>query len=849
MSNLNQEVFDSAQFGALVEYAAIGVLVADINEKIYYANAAALKLLGYSREQMLAANMAEIVHPDQVAEMRLIRDGRLKVSGADSYHRESKYLTRDGQSIWVQAHVGQIGIKSAAGEPLYSIHLSPIDRQKRAELELSKTQQRFEFALSSAQQGVWDYDYAAGTGYHSDVWHRIRGLEPGCGKRVELEDWLACIHPDDRDRVRDYVALQNSGELDQIAYEFRERHEIDGRWIWILSRGGVAERNEAGLPIRIVGTDTDITPLKQSEEKTAHMAHRLELARSISVTGIWEVEMETGRTFWDEAVRELFGIGGASGEVPDDQWEKGVHPDDRDRATAEIDHVLKTRADHYSQYRIVRPDGEVRYIRSRAVVHDDRMSPPRIIGVNWDVTSDVRLTEQLQRANQLAEQRNEELQTANSIVEFNALHDSLTGLPNRRFLDEQLAKLAEQCSRNGERLAVLHFDLDRFKQINDTLGHAAGDAMLMHAAEVLKQSVREGDFVARVGGDEFVVLLSRHVSESRLEHLSMQVLDIMAQPIQFQGNQSRTGVSIGVATAQGQDIDPGLLLINADIALYRAKSKGRNRFEHFTEALQDEITAAKTCADEIHTGLENDEFMAFYQPQFDAQSLEIVGVEALARWQHPKKGVLPPIAFLKTAEDINVVSAIDRLILEKAIKARQHWLDAGEFIPRLSVNVSTKRLREDDLASGLRELNVEPGVVSFELLESIFLDEDDDDFIAWQIEQLHELGIDIDIDDFGTGHASIVGLLRLKPQRLKIARELVAPIVESEPQRELVRSIIEIGQSLNIGVVAEGVETMAHADILAAMGCDILQGYAFGRPMAEDDFLRFAQARGWKAVS
>lgn len=840
--------FDQAQLSALIESAAIGVLVVDIDENIYYANDTALELLDYALDDLIEAGMGKIVHPEHLAEMRETRDTTFKAEAGKSYLRESRYLTRSGEEIWVQAHVARIEGLNPADRDLYSVHLTSIDRQKRAERELTNTQKRFEFALASAQQGVWDYNHVTGDSYHSNEWHYIRGLTPGSQARVSLEDWLACIHPDDRERVRNYVHKQNSGELERIAYEFRERH-TDGHWVWILSRGQVVERHESGLPKRIVGTDTDITPLKNSEDQTARMARRLELAQSISKTGIWEVELDTGRTFWDADVRKIFGIGGASGPVDPTQWAQMVHPEDHDRATAEVDKALHTHADHYSQYRITRPDGEVRHIRSRAIFHDDGVVAPRIIGVNWDVTADVQLAEDLRRANQLATQRNEELVTANAIVEHSALHDSLTGLPNRRFLDERLAQSAAKRNAVGGQLSLLHFDLDRFKQINDTLGHAAGDSMLMHAAEVLQNATRDADFVARVGGDEFVILLDSDASVSRLEDLSQQVLDVMAHPIRYQGNSCRSSVSIGIATARGPDIDPQTLLMNADIALYRAKNEGRNCFVYFTAALQAEITATKNCADEILWGLDNAAFVAHYQPQFDAKTLEIVGVEALARWQHPEKGLLPPAAFLKTAEEINVVADIDLLILDQALAERRQWIEDGLFVPRVSVNVSTKRLRQDDLVARLREKNIEPGILSFELLESIFLDDEDDAFISWQIGQLHDLGIGIDIDDFGTGHASIVGLLRTRPHRLKIARELVAPIVDSERQRDLVRSIVEIGHSVGVEVVAEGVETMAHADHLAAMDCDILQGYAFGRPMSSSDFFSYAHARGWKAVS
>ena len=224
-------------------------------------------------------------------------------------------------------------------------------------------------------------------------------------------------------------------------------------------------------------------------------------------------------------------------------------------------------------------------------------------------------------------------------------------------------------------------------------------------------------------------------------------------------------------------IDVKRLLINADIALYRAKARGRNRFEFFSDALQAEVVNTKRVADEILNGLERNEFIAYYQPQFDAHTLDVVGVEALARWQHPTEGIKAPDSFLPIAEELNVVATIDRLILEQSLAA----LDAlgrawGFSVPRASVNVSLRRLHDEDLINGLRQLDIAPGRISFELVESIYLDESDG-VVAWNIDQLKELGIDVEIDDFGTGYASIVSLQKLRPTRLKIDRQLVHPIL------------------------------------------------------------------------
>jgi EAL domain-containing protein (putative c-di-GMP-specific phosphodiesterase class I) len=333
-----------------------------------------------------------------------------------------------------------------------------------------------------------------------------------------------------------------------------------------------------------------------------------------------------------------------------------------------------------------------------------------------------------------------------------------------------------------------------------------------------------------------------------LARLADRIIEQMHQPVPDHGHECRFGVSIGIACDLDRVTDPRRLLVNADLALYRAKGRGRNRYQFFNDALQAEIVTTKRVADDILSGLERNEFVAWYQPQFDAATHAIVGVEALARWNHPTEGMLAPSGFIKIAEELNVVATIDRMILEQTLTDFDDWAASGLKVPKASVNVSARRLHDEELIRSLGKLAIKPGTISFELVESIFLDENDELF-TWNVEQIKALGIDIEIDDFGSGHASIVSLLRLKPRRLKIDRQLVTPIIDSPAQRQLVSSIIEIGKSLDIEVLAEGVETMEHARMLKRLGCNALQGHAFARAMSAADFKAFARARRLRKAS
>ncbi|MEP9386924.1 EAL domain-containing protein [Mesorhizobium sp. KR9-304] len=597
----------------------------------------------------------------------------------------------------------------------------------------------------------------------------------------------------------------------------------------------------------------NIDELRRREMELERLSRRLKLALDSSQIGVWELNTETNELLWDDRVNQLYGYPADRKPRTYADWERRIHPDDLARVLRETERVASTGEAFQTEYRLLLPGGEVRHLREGAKTYRHRDGTVRIVGVNWDATADVALADDLKRAKMLTEARNAELEAAKERIEFNALHDSLTGLPNRRYLDDMLASHVERFESEGERAGLLHLDLDRFKQINDTLGHAAGDAMLVHASRVLRANLRSGDFIARVGGDEFVVLCKIDAADKPrwnelLAKLADRIVEQMHQPVPYHGHECRFGVSIGIACDLDHVSDPRRLLVNADLALYRAKGRGRNRYQFFNDALQAEIVTTKRVADDILSGLERGEFVAWYQPQFDAATHTIVGVEALARWNHPTAGLLAPGDFIKIAEELNVVATIDRMILEQTLNDFNDWAASGLKIPKASVNVSARRLHDEELIRSLGRLDIKPGTISFELVESIFLDENDE-LVTWNVEQIKALGIDIEIDDFGSGHASIVSLLRLKPRRLKIDRQLVTPVLESPAQRHLVGSIIEIGKSLGIEVLAEGVETMEHARVLKMLGCNALQGHAFARAMSNADLKAFARARLMREAS
>ncbi|MBO9124445.1 EAL domain-containing protein [Rhizobium sp. 16-488-2a] len=731
---------------------------------------------------------------------------------------------------------------SKSGDSIASANAS--ERETDA---LVERESRWNYALVGSDLGVWDHNLKLGTRYYSETWKTMRGMAPDEEADGDYDVWIALIHPDDRAFVIEAIDRQNAGDPNFRVFEYRERHR-DGHWIWIECRGACVEWDENGAPARLVGTDTDITARKEAEERLAHMSRRLDLALDISGIGVFESDLDAGTVEWDARLLWIYGITNPTRASQGDVWTETLHPDDRERVQATVAENIERQSGFQHEFRIIRGDGAERVIRAKAAFFIDGNGHRKLIGANWDVTEEVALNAELQRAKDLAEAHNRELEAAKESIEHLALHDFLTGLPNRRYLDRKLEEYSTKASTTDDTLAVLHIDLDRFKQINDTLGHRAGDAMLKHAASVLTETVRPGDFVARIGGDEFVVLCALDVTPKKISNMAERIVRELSRPIRYEHHECRFGASVGIATDSGPMLDGKQLLLNADIALYRAKSGGRNRHEFFSKDARRQVIASKRLADDILIGLERREFVPFYQPQFDARTLDVTGVETLARWQHREHGLLAPDRFLDIAEDINVVATIDGVILEQALVDRAAWESEGIVIPKIAVNVSSRRLDDPALGKKLRALKIAPGTIAFELLESISLDDCDDAVIA-NLRQFRRLGIDIEIDDFGTGHASIVSLLRLSPKTLKIDRELIRMLPTSSEQRKLVRSIIEIGRSLSILVTAEGVETMEHARILGDLGCDVLQGYALARPMPAMQIPSFVRAASWRQAA
>lgn len=442
----------------------------------------------------------------------------------------------------------------------------------------------------------------------------------------------------------------------------------------------------------------------------------------------------------------------------------------------------------------------------------------------------VSLTERIQSL----ERENARLHNLAKSVAKDANEDALTGLSNRRHFEIELTNWVERLRTNETSFAVLYIDLDHFKFVNDTLGHDAGDRLLVTVADILRRLTDKSDLVARIGGDEFIVLKELGVSALSISNLADEIVLAMKSPVTFDGNSTPCTASIGLAIASANMDSPERVVDDADTALYHAKSQGKARWSFFTEEMHVDSIATKQLASDLIIACEKREFVLFFQPLIDARTGRIASAEVLVRWQHPTRGLLLPGDFLGTAENIGLLKTIDEIVFDGLGGALAFFDDANVDLPQIGFNLSPGRLIDPTLIHDIKTSGIDPKRLTVELLESVYL-EKLGDVASRKIQELEELGITIAIDDFGTGHASVQVLQTIRPSILKIDRQFIQAIVENMESRALVLSIIGIGKSLEMKIVAEGVESEKHAQLLIEMGCDYLQGFHFGKPMCAVD--------------
>jgi diguanylate cyclase (GGDEF)-like protein/PAS domain S-box-containing protein len=712
---------------------------------------------------------------------------------------------------------------------------------------LSCTEARIRAATESSKVALWNICPETGETWFSPVWYTLLGYQPDAFE-PSFDVFLDMMHPDDIATTTAAFARLIDDEVTVYNADFRLRC-ADGSWLWIGATGAKVDRSGEGLPFLVCGMQTDVTARKDTEAKLAAAArsaedHRLLLSRLAenSPAALFEFRMDAAGAvtlpYATSGVYELLGVSRPALDEDGASIFRNILPDDVGGALAAIEASRADLSPFRCRFRVRNAAGVIIWVQANSMPKRLEDGGTTWMGSLYDVSPEVEREAELARARDDAIELQRRMQAL-------ALHDGLTNLPNRRHFDSRVdeRRRAAEAQDRPDPIVIVRIDLDRFKYVNDALGHAAGDAVLTHVASVIRNAIDDGDFAARVGGDEFSILMGPGRTSADATAVARKIQSDLSYPYLFEGKVCRFGASCGIASSDETGLTEGDLMSFADAALYRAKELGRGRLEFFSKALHDEILDARRLAGQIETALDNAEFVPFFQPQTCARTGRLVGLEALARWQTDEHGVIGPDRFLPIAEQIRVVPQIDRMILAKTEAVVDRWAAAGFVPPKISFNISAGRLQDSNLAHAARGLQRRGVKVSYELLETILLEEVDAP-VLHNLDRVREAGILIEVDDFGSGHASILGLQRIRPDVLKIDRRLVSMVADADTATDLVRAIVGMARSLSIATTAEGVETEAQAGTLRGIGCDVFQGFLFSRPLAADDLLAWCRARG-----
>ncbi len=643
--------------------------------------------------------------------------------------------------------------------------------------------------------------------------------------------FLRLLPPDELDAGRELLRRVLDGER-------LEQHDAE----WCGGDGGRIAVRVSASPMRdvrgaVVGVSAiaqDVTEQRRSLVALERERGRLAGAEEIGRMGNWEWDCAADAIEWSDQLYRLFGVSREDFRATRSAYVELVHPEDRPALDEHLERAFALRRYDPIEHRIVRPDGEVRHIMLRGrVVEDDDGTLVRIVGVALDITE-----------RKLAE---DAIKASREALSHQAHHDALTGLPNRTLLRDRADRALQRGRRDGSRTCLLFLDVDRFKVVNDSLGHAAGDQLLVQIAARLDEALRPADTVARFGGDEFAVLCEDMAEEQDGVAIAERALAALAQPFGVAGRELAVTVSIGVALSTPASSAESLLR-DGDVAMYRAKELGGARHEIFDAAMNRRSLESLQVEAELRRGLSREELRLHYQPIVRLDDRAVVGAEALVRWEHPERGLLAPAEFIPIAEESSLIVALGDWVLRTACRQVAHWQHSLPEEFALSVNVSALQMAQPDFVAtvqaALRDAGAEPGRLTLELTESALMQGNGRQTLL----ALEEVGVGVVLDDFGTGYSSLSHLSRFPLVGLKVDRSFLARMQPGSPEHAIIAAVATMAGAMRLHVVAEGIESDEQCETLSGLGYRLGQGYLFARPMPADAFARVlasaAAARG-----
>lgn len=797
------------RYRALLEASAVVVWFATPHGMITHSQGWT-KLCGQTESEYADLGWLNVVHPEDRG--RVVSVWQQALSSAGFYQTEFRVRHTSGEYRWVLASA--VPRKKPDGTIREWVGgISDIHDRKLAEEKLQASEQRLRLAIETTGLGIWDVDLVTGEREWTPETRAIVGI--AADAPIQPDTFMNCIHPDDRARVgkRDSGAAPTSERGYEDTYRILRADTGEERWVTISGR---TLTDDHGQPVRRIGTIQDVTQHKQAEEALRLSEERLGLALYAGGMFAWEQDLATNYITRSPHALALLGVGSG----PLSEFLERIHPDDRPIRSQFVGRINMGGVETM-EFRYRHPDGRMIWLGARG----ERAGSNRIVGVSFDITDRKTAEEELWRV---------------------ANHDALTGLANRALFQQRLDLALTEAARDGGRVSLLLIDLDHFKDVNDALGHDAGDALLKRSAACLQSTVRACDTVARFGGDEFAIVFTQPLTLDRAFERAQEINEKLREPFVFAGRTFASKASIGIAAFPDHGSDAKDLLKDADIALYRAKAQGRNCAVVYTPELRTAVEQRISLGHDVREALSRGEIVPFYQPKVCLSTGRITGFEALARWQHPSKGILTPASFGAIFDEPEPAMEVGRHLMTRVASDMRQWLDTGLDLGQIAVNLSAAEFIQPDLADYILSLLAEKCISTksfeVEVTETVLLGRRSEVASA-TLEQLHQQGVRIALDDFGTGYASLTHLKQFPVDHVKIDRSFVADLEHDAEDAAIVAAVVSLGRSLNLQVTAEGVETEGQVQRLRALGCNNAQGYFYAKPMAASQVPQFLSKR------
>ncbi|WP_298351340.1 bifunctional diguanylate cyclase/phosphodiesterase [Rhodoblastus sp.] len=805
----------NSRFQVTFEQAAVAMMHVGLDGAILRVNRRACEMFGYRRDELLGTNAMLLCAPAYRAEtaeyMAALRSGAMK-----EYHTERQCLRKNGTAFEVAAFASVAPGERGDSDYLMVV-IEDIGQRKAVEDALRASEERLRFALEGAKEGLWDWQVETDEAYFAPAWKAMLGYAD-----EEIENrgsaWRCLVEPEGAKNFRRQFLEVRSGERETIEFETRLRHK-DGYWIDVLSRA-LPLIGPSGRIVRIVGTDLDITTRKTEEASARLAAAFFESTHE----GIVITDHDKNIVRVNPAFEAITGY--SEKEMRGNNMrvlQSGRH----DRAFYAS--LWKSVNDHGFW------QGEIWNRRKGGEIFPERLSIGTVRDPSGAVVNYIGVFSDIKR-----------LKQSESRLEFLAHHDPLTSLPNRTLLRLRIDHAIARSRREGKMGAVLFLDLDRFKTVNDSLGHVAGDQLLVQAAQRWTRRLRTADTLARIGGDEFVVLLEDVAEPHDAAVVAQSLMGEMAAPFSLPSRHDAfVGLSVGVSLFPANGQSPDELIQHADSALYLAKNSGGSTVRFYSDSLTSEASERLEMEAGIRRGLHRDEFVLHFQPLVSIKDRRMVGVEALVRWGSPG-GLIPPDQFIPLAEKTGLIVPLGEWVLRDACARMKAWRDSGADIQFIAVNMSPVQLGRADICATVKaildETGLPPDCLELEITESALLNPAGG--AEAKLRDLRAFGVRVSLDDFGAGHSSLFFLQRFPINKLKLDRSFIQDIPGDPTSMEIATAIIRLARALNIKALAEGVETEAQIDFLAATGCDLAQGYFFDKPLSELELLERMRISG-----